>query len=545
MKKKALSIFLITALMIFSINITAIGSDEIPVFYNGVRVIFDVNPIVSAGRTMVPMRVIFETFGASVEYNSQTKQITAIKGSLVIILNLGNTYATVTRNGVLYEYTLDAAPLAIDGRTVVPLRFIGESLGATVNWNGTTKTVTIIEGSSNHGNTNNGNVLSATEIAKLMAPRSVILYCLDSSENIVGSGSGFFINSNGHIVTNYHVIDNVQKLMAITNDGNSYEVQNVIYTDKDRDLAVISINITGVSYVTLGDSSTIETGNTIYTYGSPRGISNTIADGIISNTNVVYDNYSFIQITAPISPGSSGGSLIDEYGNVIGITTLTRTDAQNMNYAIPVNDLKQLLKQTPLNKPFSSWQTILVFQRIDYSNGYYYGYTLRGIRHGYGTYVWYSGDIYVGDWKNGVQDGFGTYTWSDGENYVGEWKNGDYNGFGIYTYADGTVKRGQWENGIFIGDTSPIVTPSADIVSTTQIAKNKIEIKFSTAVDTALTVIRLKQGVLIYYATVAWNVTKDVATLTTTVNPIPAGVFVVEVTISDKVMSMNVTITSP
>jgi hypothetical protein len=128
MKKKLFHIFLITALTILCIYIIAIGSDEISVFYNGVRIVFDVNTIISAGRTMVPMRAIFETFGASVEYNLQTKQNTAQKSLLLITLTINSNRATINNNGSISEVILDCVPIVITGRTLVPLRFVGEAM---------------------------------------------------------------------------------------------------------------------------------------------------------------------------------------------------------------------------------------------------------------------------------------------------------------------------------------------------------------------------------------------------------------------------------
>jgi S1-C subfamily serine protease len=488
MKKKILSFLLIIIILTININVPVAGADEILVFYKGVRIVFDVNPIVSNGRTLVPMRAIFETFGATVDYNSQTKQITAVKGSLVIILNIGNTYATITKSGSLTEYTLDAAPLAVDGRTVVPLRFIGEALGATVNWDGTTRTVTIFfdESQSQGSDT----ILTATEIAKLMEPRSVILECYDSEDNLIGSGSGFFINSYGHIATNYHIYEDSYKIIVTTSDGSKYLVNKVVQVDKARDLIIIRISKTNTPYVTLGDSNNIEAGNTVYTYGSPQGIINTISDGIISDVNVIVDDYSYIMVTAPISPGSSGGSLIDERGNVIGITTLSRIDSQNMNLAIPIIELKMLTFQSPL-----------VIKRIDYDNGYYYGYTFNDKRHFQGTYTWNSGEIYEGEWElgertgygiftwpngdvyegdfiknertgygrftwgagiwygdvyegdflNGYRHGIGSYTWSNGSDYYGDWKMGERTGYGIFTWSNGDEYYGYFLNGYFNG----------------------------------------------------------------------------------------------
>jgi hypothetical protein len=142
-KKKLVGTFLIIVILLLSINTVAMGASEIPVYYNGERIVFDVNPIMVGGRTMVPMRAIFETFGATVDYDQGSNQITGTKGSREIKLRVGNTNATVANSGIVTPYILDVPPMIRDGRTLVPLRFIGQALGASVNWDDKTRTVTI------------------------------------------------------------------------------------------------------------------------------------------------------------------------------------------------------------------------------------------------------------------------------------------------------------------------------------------------------------------------------------------------------------------
>ena len=350
MKKKLILSFLIILIMTMStvtVTVTA-GTDEISVFYNGEKIVFDVDPVIMDGRTLVPMRAIFEAFGASVDYNPGTKQITAVKGALKIMLTIGNPYSTVSNEGIITETDIDVPPFTIEGRTFVPLRYIGEALGATVNWNGQTKTVSIIRNSS-------GSIsMSASDIAKLMAPRSVIIFCYDEAGRYMSQGSGFFINSAGQIVTNFHVIDGAKSAVVVMEDESEHEVDILVHYDRERDLAVLKIDKIGNKYVTLGDSSLVETGNRIFAYGSPLGISNTISEGIISNRNVVMDGYSYIQISSPVSPGSSGGAVADEKGRVIGVVCSYLAGGQNMNFAVPINDLKELLQETPANIPFGS-----------------------------------------------------------------------------------------------------------------------------------------------------------------------------------------------
>ena len=112
---------------------------EISLVINGEPASFDVTPQSIQGRTMVPLRGIFEALGATVTWDAQTKQITAVKENTTIRLTLDNTTAYINDSA----QTLDAAPLLYEGSTLVPARFVAEALGATVDWDAQTKTVTI------------------------------------------------------------------------------------------------------------------------------------------------------------------------------------------------------------------------------------------------------------------------------------------------------------------------------------------------------------------------------------------------------------------
>lgn len=156
----------------------------------------------------------------------------------------------------------------------------------------------------------------------------------------VSSGSGFFIDGNGTAVTNYHVIDEAATAkIQLADSGAIYDITGIYDYDKTNDWAVIKVNCSGNSYLTVGSPETVTGGSKIYTIGSPQGLQNTISDGIISNTARVEDGVTYIQITAPISSGSSGGALINKYGEVIGITSAQYTNGQNLNFAIPMSAL--------------------------------------------------------------------------------------------------------------------------------------------------------------------------------------------------------------
>jgi len=149
-------------------------------------------------------------------------------------------------------------------------------------------------------------------------------------------------------VTNYHVIEDSCSAIITMVNGDKFNVNSIIAYDENLDIAILRINKIStegknISYfpsVTIADSNDIKAGQTIYALGSPVGLQNTISNGIISNTERIMGDETFIQITAPISHGSSGGALVNEYGEVLGITSAGIDEAQNIGFAIPINTIK-------------------------------------------------------------------------------------------------------------------------------------------------------------------------------------------------------------
>ena len=160
-------------------------------------------------------------------------------------------------------------------------------------------------------------------------------------------GSGFFIG-NGLIATNYHVIEGATAgTVKLVNAKERFDIQGYTAIDKQRDLAIVSVANLQAPRLPLGNSDTVRVGETVYTIGNPRGLEGTFAAGHISNIQrreTPQGTDKMLQITAPISPGSSGGAVLNTSGEVIGIAVETRDDGQNLNFAIPVNVLKQLLR---------------------------------------------------------------------------------------------------------------------------------------------------------------------------------------------------------
>ena len=168
----------------------------------------------------------------------------------------------------------------------------------------------------------------------------------------VGGGSGFIISSDGLILTNKHVVaDTSASYTVLTNDGKKYDAK-VLARDPNQDLAVVKITASGLPTVTLGDSDSLQLGQTAIAIGNALGeFSNTVSVGVVSGLsrtvtastptgNGEETIHGVIQTDAAINPGNSGGPLLDLRGEVVGINTAIASDAQNIGFAIPINKAK-------------------------------------------------------------------------------------------------------------------------------------------------------------------------------------------------------------
>jgi hypothetical protein len=183
--------------------------------------------------------------------------------------------------------------------------------------------------------------MTTSQIAIKYSPSVVTIVALDENDQPLSLGSGFFINTKGDIATNHHVLQGSAKAIIRTTKGGKGEILEIIQDDPELDLIVAKTSIKEIPPVPLGDSDSIIVGEDIVAIGNPAGLEGTISKGIISGIRKA-EELKFIQITAPISPGSSGGPVFNMLGNVIGIATAYLASGQNLNFAMPVNYLKSL-----------------------------------------------------------------------------------------------------------------------------------------------------------------------------------------------------------
>jgi len=185
--------------------------------------------------------------------------------------------------------------------------------------------------------------LTGEELFKLKAPSVVLIVDFDNSGRATKQGSGFVAGPDGTVITNYHVIRGAYSEKVRFQDGTTADVLGVLGYSSSEDLAAIRLSASPAPPLELGDSDRVEVGDKVLAIGSPRGLQNTISDGLVSGLPG-----GRIQTSAPISHGSSGGPFFNQQGQVIGVAVSVVTDAQNLNFVVPINLAKPYLADTTL-----------------------------------------------------------------------------------------------------------------------------------------------------------------------------------------------------
>lgn len=194
------------------------------------------------------------------------------------------------------------------------------------------------------------NAQSPQQIAKKALASTVLLVIEDANGQPLSLGSGFFVR-NGQVATNLHVVKGASRGYAkLVDQKTKYDIEGITAVDADRDLVILKISVFDAQVIPLGDSNTVQVGSPIYAVGNPRGLEGTFSQGIISSVRKVGTD-KILQLTAPISPGSSGGPVLNDKGQIIGVSVATFRGGQNLNFAIPSNYLKNLMEQIGPAKP--------------------------------------------------------------------------------------------------------------------------------------------------------------------------------------------------
>lgn len=228
------------------------------------------------------------------------------------------------------------------------------------------------------------------------------------------SGSGFIIEPDGKIITNYHVIERSDWIEVTLYDGRVFNVDNIYYYDKARDIAMLSINANNLPTVKLGNSDKIRAGQDVVVIGDPLGLSMSVSRGIVSHTKRWFAGQRSIQIDAAVSPGNSGGPVFNKKAEVIGVVHATWGEGETLGLVIPINDVKPHL-DTNLNiEVAKQWDNFVPvgLEYVVYDNGdIFHGHVIDGVRHGWASVVHgdNSGGI-AGEYKEGQLHGI-VFAW--------------------------------------------------------------------------------------------------------------------------------------
>ncbi len=181
------------------------------------------------------------------------------------------------------------------------------------------------------------------DLIKKAEPSIVVILTYTEKGDRLGQGTGFFIAKNGDLITNFHVLHKASRSKVKLPSGEEYAVKRVVAEDPDGDLVRISVDIPEEKIAPLPVSSTLpRVGEKVVVIGTPLGLDQTVSDGIVSAVREVPGFGKIIQMTAPISPGSSGSPVLNMKGEVVGVATFLLVTGQNLNFAVPGDRIAQM-----------------------------------------------------------------------------------------------------------------------------------------------------------------------------------------------------------
>lgn len=242
---------------------------------------------------------------------------------------------------------IDEQTFLINDLTYIPLRAVAESMGAEVEWDGSSMSAFVSFSEEN----------TVAKIVEDISPSVVTIVgnisgpdAASKYNNLTVHGSGVVYKSSGYIITNAHVVEDVKNLTVILNNGENF-AGKVLYSDSSADLAVVKIDKLGLRPVSFAKAETVAAGKTAIAIGTPISLSmrNSVTKGIISGCDVTLESshYKLIQTDAAINPGNSGGPLLNTKGELIGINTqkFVSDSVDNMSFAIPVDTVAFVIEQ--------------------------------------------------------------------------------------------------------------------------------------------------------------------------------------------------------
>ena len=159
-----------------------------------------------------------------------------------------------------------------------------------------------------------------------------------------GLGTGFIVRKDGWVATNFHVVRAATAVTVVFSDHREFEVVEIMNANRLHDLVILRIDAKNLPVLPIGDSDRVRPGDSVLAIGHPLGLEDTVSNGLISAVREVHEGLQVLQISAPIAPGSSGGPLFNDRGEVIGVATAVSTSGQNLNFGLPSKYVTDLIQ---------------------------------------------------------------------------------------------------------------------------------------------------------------------------------------------------------
>ncbi len=194
--------------------------------------------------------------------------------------------------------------------------------------------------------------LSPAEVAARALPAIVTIRTADSL------GTGFVVRADGWIATNLHVVVGGPRVKVTLRSERELDVVEVLAASPEHDLALIRVEARGLPALALGDSDAMRPGDPVVAIGNPMGLEDTVSNGLVSARRKIEDGSEVLQISAPIAPGSSGGPIFNDRGEVIGIAVAVLEEGQNLNFGVPARYLAPMIRQ-PAPMPFAQFAKLV------------------------------------------------------------------------------------------------------------------------------------------------------------------------------------------
>jgi len=191
--------------------------------------------------------------------------------------------------------------------------------------------------------------LTTAQVAKRVSPSVVVIQGNTDSGDVLGSG--FVVSKDGKIVTNLHVIRDMKTASVQLANGETFDSVSVLAVDERRDLAIVKVAGFDLPVLALGNSDALTVGELLVIVGSPRGLEGTVTAGILSSVRDSGEGFKVLQTDAAVNPGNSGGPLLNNKGQPIGVVSFKLRSAEGLNFAIPINYVHGLLNN--LHEPMT------------------------------------------------------------------------------------------------------------------------------------------------------------------------------------------------